>query len=80
VAVSSGASEGVFHAAVIRLTKKQKWFKQQNLTKKDKICAGLDVHKKSISVAVWLNNQIGMTFNARLIKQHYQNWPPAVTL
>ena len=57
-----------------RLTKKQNWFKQQNLTKKDKIYVGLDVHKKSISVALWLNDRIDMTFNAsadyaRLIKQ-----------
>jgi transposase len=59
---------------MIRLTKKQKWFKQQNLTQKDKIYVGLDVHKKSISVAIWLNGQIELTFNAsadyaRLIKQ-----------
>jgi len=57
-----------------RLTKKQNWFKQQNLTKKDIIYVGLDVHKKSISVAIWLNNRIDLTFNAsadyaRLIKQ-----------
>ena len=57
-----------------RLTKKQNWFKQQNLTQKDKIYVGLDVHKTSISVAIWLNGQIELTFNAsadyaRLIKQ-----------
>ena len=57
-----------------RLTKKQNWFKQQNLTPKDKIYVGLDVHKKSISVAIWLNDQIELTFTAsadyaRLIKQ-----------
>ena len=57
-----------------RLTKKQNWFKQQNLTQKDEIYVGLDVHKKSISVAIWLNGQIELTFKtsadyARLIKQ-----------
>jgi len=57
-----------------RLTKKQNWFKQQNLTPKDKIYVGLDVHKKSISLAIWRNGQIELTFNtsadyARLIKQ-----------
>lgn len=56
------------------LTKKQNWFKNQNLTVKDKIYVGLDVHKKSISVAIWLNGQIELPFNtstnyATLIKQ-----------
>jgi hypothetical protein len=41
--------------AMKRLTKKQNWFKQQNLTQKVKIYVGLDVHKKTISVAIWLN-------------------------
>ena len=57
-----------------RLTKKQNWFKQQNLTQKDEAYVGLDVHKKSISVAIWLNGQMELTFTAsanyaRLIKQ-----------
>ena len=57
-----------------RLTKKQNWFKKQNLTQKDELYVGLDVHKKSISVAIWLNGQIEITFNtsanyARLLEQ-----------
>jgi len=57
-----------------RLTKKQNWFKQQNLTPKDEVYVGLDVHKKSISVAIWLNGQIELIFtpsadSTRLIKQ-----------
>ena len=57
-----------------RLTKKQNWFKQQNLTSQDKLYVGLDVHKKSISVAIWLNDALAITFttsaeSARLIQQ-----------
>jgi len=45
------------------LTPKQKWFKKISLTKNDKIFVGLDVHKKSISVAICLNGRVELTFN-----------------
>jgi len=46
-----------------KLTKKQKWFKKIILTKKDQVYVGLDVHKRSISVAIWINGQVEITFN-----------------
>ena len=46
-----------------KLTKKQKWFRKIILTKKDKVYVGLDVHKRSISVAIWINGQVEITFN-----------------
>lgn len=46
-----------------KLTKKQKWFKKIILTKRDKVYVGLDVHKRSISVAIWVNGQVEITFN-----------------
>ena len=37
---------------------------QENYSyKKDKVYVGLDVHKRSISVAIWINGQMETTFN-----------------
>lgn len=44
------------------VTKKQKWIKLSTLTRKDQLYMGLDVHKKSISVAFWLNGRIVKDF------------------
>ena len=57
-----------------RLTPKQKWFKKISLGKKDQIYVGLDVHKKSISVAIWRNGVVELVYNTspdpqRLIQQ-----------
>jgi len=39
-----------------KLTKKQQWFKQIILTKRDKAHMGLDVCKRSILVVVWIKD------------------------
>ncbi len=46
-----------------RLSKMQKWFKMLILTNEDNVYVGLDVHKKSISVAIWCNDRIDITFS-----------------
>ena len=56
-----------------RLSKKQEWFKRINLTKDDEVYVGIDVHKKSYSVAIWLNDTPAIDFvmpadNKKLIK------------
>lgn len=56
-----------------RLSKKQEWFKRINLTKDDEVYVGIDVHKKSHSVAIWLNDTPAIDFvmpadNKKLIK------------
>lgn len=55
------------------LTRIQKWFKALNVTRKDRVYVGMDVHKNSISVAVWLIDRVIKDFRApadydRLIK------------
>jgi len=45
-----------------RLSKKQMFFNKINLTKDDKIYIGVDVHKKSYSVAIWLNDAPAIDF------------------
>ncbi|HUW19241.1 MAG TPA: hypothetical protein VMW16_08065, partial [Sedimentisphaerales bacterium] len=45
-----------------RLSKKQMWFKQINPTTDDKIYVGIDVHKESCSVAIWLNDAPAIDF------------------
>jgi len=57
-----------------RLSKKQEWFKRISLTKDDEIYVGIDVHKKSHSVAIWLNDAPAIDFvmpadNKKLIKR-----------
>lgn len=46
-----------------KLTNKHQRIKEIVLSKKDRVYVGLDVHKKSISVAVWINDHIELTFN-----------------
>ena len=45
-----------------RLSKKQEWFKKITLTKDDEIYIGIDVHKRSHSVAIWLNDTPAIDF------------------
>jgi len=45
-----------------RLSKKQKWFKQINPAPDDKIYVGVDAHKESYSVAIWLNDAPALDF------------------
>ena len=56
-----------------RLSKKQEWFQKINLTKDDEVYIGIDVHKKSHSVAIWLNDTPAIDFvmpaeNKKLVK------------
>ena len=56
-----------------RLSKKQMFFNKINLTKDDEAYVGLDVHKKSYSVAIWLNDAPAIDFvmpsdNKKLLK------------
>lgn len=46
-----------------KITKKHRQIKDIVLGKRDRVYVGLDVHKKSISVAVWINDHIELTFN-----------------
>jgi len=45
-----------------RLTKKDQFFNNINLTVDDDVYVGIDVHKKSCHVAIWLNDAIALTF------------------
>lgn len=56
-----------------RLSKKQMFFNKINLTKGDEVYVGLDVHKESYSVAIWLNDAPAIDFvmpadNKKLLK------------
>src|SRR4030042_3702042 len=44
------------------ISNKQNWFNKINLTKDDRLYVGVDVHKKSYAVAVWLNNALAVDF------------------
>ena len=44
------------------LSKKQAWLKQVRLTKDDNLYVGIDAHKKSLHVALWLNNAPAIDF------------------
>jgi len=44
------------------VSKKQAWFKQVHLTKDDDLYVGIDAHKKSLHVALWLNNAAAIDF------------------
>jgi transposase len=48
--------------AMTKVSNKLTWFKTIHLTEQDLVYVGLDVHKKSIYVAIWLNGQLGLTF------------------
>jgi transposase len=45
-----------------RISKKQKWLKQINLTENDELYVGIDVHKKSYHIAFWLNEAPAIDF------------------
>jgi len=45
-----------------RLSGKQKWLKQINLTKDDELYVGIDAHKSSNQVAFWLNDAPAIDF------------------
>ncbi len=44
------------------LSNKQKWFNKINLTADDELYVGIDVHKKSYHIALWLNNAPAINF------------------
>lgn len=44
------------------VSNKQNWFNRITLTKDDRLYVGVDVHKKSYAVAVWLNNAFAIDF------------------
>ena len=44
------------------LSKKQNWLKQVRLTKDDDLYVGIDTHKKSLHVALWLNDAPAIDF------------------
>jgi transposase len=45
-----------------RLTKKDYFFNNINLTADDEVYVGIDVHKIKCHIAIWLNNGIALTF------------------
>ena len=45
-----------------RISKKQKWFNKINLTCDDELYIGIDVHRKSYHVALWLNDAPAIDF------------------
>lgn len=45
-----------------RLTKKDRFFNNINLTVDDDVYVGIDTHKKNCHVAIWLNEGIALTF------------------
>jgi len=67
-----------------RLSKKQIWFKQINPTTDDKIYVGIDVHKESCSVAVWLNDAPAIDFvtpaDSKKLTQTLEKLRPALKL
>jgi len=44
------------------ISKKQNWLKQVSLTKDDELYVGIDVHKNSYNVALWLNDAPAIDF------------------
>ena len=45
-----------------RLTKKDRFFNNINLTLDDDVYVGIDVHKTNCHIAIWLNEAIALTF------------------
>lgn len=45
-----------------RLSKKERFFNNINFTADDDVYVGIDVHKASCHIAVWVNNGIALTF------------------
>ncbi len=46
-----------------RLSKKASWFKENNVTAKDEIYVGIDVHKDIYHLAMWHNGHIGCVYS-----------------
>jgi hypothetical protein len=44
------------------VSKKQKWFNTIRLTQDDDLYVGIDVHKKSLHIALWLNDAPAIDF------------------
>ena len=47
-----------------KVTSKHRRIKEITLSKHDQVYVGMDVHKASISVAIWINDHIELTFNS----------------
>jgi hypothetical protein len=47
---------------MITVSKKQEWFNTIRLTKDDNLYVGIDAHKKSLHVALWLNDSPAIDF------------------
>ncbi|MHC4123480.1 MAG: IS110 family transposase [Planctomycetota bacterium] len=67
-----------------RLSNKQKWLKEINLTADDELYIGIDVHKKSYHIAFWLNDAPAIDFvtptdNQKTLKI-LQRFHPAIKL
>ncbi|MHC5083553.1 MAG: hypothetical protein ACYTET_06405 [Planctomycetota bacterium] len=45
-----------------RLTKKDRFFNNINLTADNEVYVGIDVHKVKCHIAIWLNEAIALTF------------------
>lgn len=67
-----------------RLSNKQKWLKQINLTRDDELYIGIDAHKKSYHLALWLNHAPAIDFvtppNTEKLIDTIQKLRPAIRL
>lgn len=67
-----------------RLSNKQKWLKEINLTADDELYIGIDVHKKAYHIAFWLNNAPAINFvtpaDNKKVLQMFQRFVPAIKL
>ena len=65
-----------------RLSKKQRWFKNVILKPKDRVFVGLDVHKRSISVAIWHNDRLAVAYqlstNVSTLQRDLKRLQPAL--
>jgi transposase len=60
-----------------RLSKKARWFKENNFTEQDELYIGIDVHKDQYHIALWYNGHIGCVYsmasdNNRLLRDLQQ--------
>ena len=67
-----------------RLSNKQRWLKEINLTADDELYIGIDVHKKSYHIAFWLNNAPAINFvtpaDNKKVLQMFQRFSPSIKL
>lgn len=67
-----------------RISNKQKWLKQINLTADDDLYIGIDAHKKSLHIAFWLNHAPAIDFvtppNAEKLIAKIERLRPAIKL